>query len=71
MNWFKNMGGFFGYIIGAVIILPLLLIGHNYFFIHKNDAEKYVPAYIANSVEIHLHVPNIGSSKVKGDKLYF
>jgi len=61
MNWFKNMGGFFGYIIGAVIILPLLLIGYNYFFIHKNDAEEYISSYLNNFSELKIIIPEAHS----------
>lgn len=60
MSWIKNMGGFIGYIIGAIVILPLLLIGYNYFFINKNDVEKYLSKYIAESVEVKLDVPKAG-----------
>ncbi|MDQ0970088.1 hypothetical protein QFZ20_005491 [Flavobacterium sp. W4I14] len=61
MNWFKNMGGFFGYIIGAAIILPLLLIGYNYFFINKNEAEKYISSYLNNFSELKIIIPEAKS----------
>lgn len=63
MSWFKNIGGFLGYIIGAVIILPLILIGYNYFFINKNDSEKYISSYLKNFSEIKINIPKAHSVK--------
>lgn len=63
MSWFKNMGGFLGYIIGAVIILPLLLIAYNYFIIDKNDAQKYLPSYLSNAIEVEIKVPSVNFEK--------
>jgi len=51
------MGGLVGYIIGAVVLLPILLIAYNYFFINKNDAKKYSSNYIANCIDIKLDIP--------------
>lgn len=51
MAFLKNMG-IIGYIIGAVVILPLLLVVYNFLFINKNDAKKYVTSYIENSTEV-------------------
>lgn len=70
MSWFKNVGGLAGSIIGAVIVLPLLLVVYNYFFINKNDSEKYVKPYMDNSREIALTVPDYNKSTIDGDDLY-
>jgi len=70
MRGLKNMGGFIGYIIGVVILLPLFLIGYNYFFIGKNDAEKYLPKYIANSEEILITIPDYEQSNNPDSKAY-
>ncbi|AMP98980.1 hypothetical protein AY601_2079 [Pedobacter cryoconitis] len=64
------MGGFLGYIIGAVILLPLLLIGYNYFFINKNNADKYIVDYMTDSKEINLDIPHYTHSIVPSDELY-
>lgn len=60
------MGGAIGYIIGAVVILPLILLAVNYFFINKNDAKKVMDNYMKNSEDITLTVPdrNIDSDPV-------
>lgn len=63
MKWFKNLGGFIGYILGALIILPLLLIAYNHFLINKNDAEKYLPEYMSDTAEIPLQIPAINFNK--------
>ncbi|RAJ20902.1 hypothetical protein [Pedobacter cryoconitis] len=52
------MGGYIGYIIGVVIILPLLLIAYNHFLINKNDAKKVMDHYMKNSEDITLTVPD-------------
>lgn len=70
MNWFKNIGGFLGYTIGAFLILPLLLIGYNYFFINKNNSEKFVKPYMDNSREIMVFLPDYNKSDIVGDDLY-
>ena len=70
MNGLKNMGGFIGYIIGAIIILPLLLIGYNYFFINKNDVSSYIGGYLKNTTEIKISVPSYKKSNLPDDDLY-
>jgi len=70
MNWFKNMRGFIGYIIGAIVILPLLLIGYNYFFINKNDVSKYIDGYLKNSTEVKVEVPAYDKSSLPNDDIY-
>lgn len=65
------MGGFIGYIIGAIVILPLLLIGYNYFFINKNDVSKYiVDGYLKNSTEVKVQVPAYDKSSLPNDDIY-
>jgi hypothetical protein len=58
MSFFKNMGGTIGYIIGAIVILPLLLSVYNFLFINKNDAKPAVRIYAKNSVEIKVTIPH-------------
>ncbi|MDQ0970090.1 hypothetical protein QFZ20_005493 [Flavobacterium sp. W4I14] len=65
MSIFKNMSGFLCYIIGAAIILPLLLIAYNYFFINKNDGKKYMRSYIEDSIEIKLNIPAVKTNNIK------
>ncbi len=57
------MSGFWGYIIGAMIVLPFLLIGYNRFFINKNDSEKYIYDYLKDFLEIKINVPKAHSVK--------
>lgn len=59
MMWSKNIAGFWGYFIGVVIILPLLLVIYNRVYIHKNDGEKYLLSYLSDNVEITIKVPSI------------
>lgn len=64
------MGGFIGYIIGALVILPLLLIGYNYFFINKNNVSKYIDGYLKNSTEVIVQVPAYDKSSLPNDDIY-
>lgn len=64
------MGGFIGYIIGAMVILPLLLVGYNYFFIKKNDFSKYIDGYLKNTTEIKVQVPAYDKSSLPNDDIY-
>lgn len=61
------MGGYIGYIIGAIIILPLILVAYNYFFINKNDANSILKPYINNSTEVILNVPYFVKSNIPND----
>ncbi|MET3981038.1 uncharacterized protein YxeA [Mucilaginibacter sp. UYP25] len=70
MSWLKNMGGFIGYILGAIIILPVLLIVYNYFFINKNDVSKYLAVYLKNSTEVKVQVPAYDKSSLPNDNIY-
>ncbi|RAJ20901.1 hypothetical protein [Pedobacter cryoconitis] len=63
------MGGFIGYTIGAVILLPLLLVGYNYFFLHKNNVNKYIKEYSHNTTDVVLNVPYFNKSALPGDDL--
>ena len=65
MTWLKNTGGFLGYIVGAAIILPLLLIAYNYFFINKNNGKKYMISYIEDNIEIKLNIPAVKTNNIK------
>jgi len=53
------MGGTIGYIIGAIIILPVLLLIFNFFFINKNDAKPVLKDYVKNSIEEKVNLPSI------------
>lgn len=70
MSWIKNMGGFIGYIIGAIVILPVLLIGYNYFFINKNDVSNYINSYLENTTEVKIQVPAYDKSSLPNDDIY-
>ena len=55
----KNLGAGYaiGYIIGGLILLPLLLyFANKLFFQGNNDAEKYIDQYLSQSIEIELHI---------------
>lgn len=47
----KNLGAGYaiGYIIGGIILLPLLIFAVNKFFFQGNDVEKYMHQYIQNT----------------------
>ncbi|RAJ20899.1 hypothetical protein [Pedobacter cryoconitis] len=65
------MGGAIGYIIGAVIFLPLILLGINYYFINKNDAEKYIKNYMDDYSELIIKTPDAFSKEnILNSKLY-
>ena len=45
MRWLKNIGGALSYIIGAMIVLPLIIFVYNKYFIKiHNDVEPFVQA---------------------------
>ncbi|MBO9674065.1 MAG: hypothetical protein J7577_11515 [Sphingobacteriaceae bacterium] len=54
------MSGFIGYLIGAAIVLPLIIIVWNkYFLKENNNAELFVKPYTVNLVEISTHIPDM------------
>jgi len=61
MNWLKG-SGYLGYIIGAVIVLPLLLVGYNKLFVkNNNDATRFIELYSKNLTEVKLSIPKVKS----------
>jgi hypothetical protein len=62
MKWLKGTSGYLGYVIGAVIILPLILVAYNKLFVkHHNDAARFVEAYLQNLTEVRLTIPKVKS----------
>ena len=58
MRWFKGMGGLMGYLIGAIIVLPIIIFVWNKYFLKKNnDADSFTKSYISNVVEVNIHIP--------------
>ena len=61
MNWLKG-SGYLGYIIGAVVVLPLLLVGYNKLFVkNNNDATRFTELYSKNLTEVKLSIPKVKS----------
>ena len=59
MSWLKNIGGALGYIIGALVVLPLIIFISNRYFIKENRAiEKYIKPFMQNAMEIQIKMPN-------------
>jgi len=55
---FKINGALFGYVLGVVVVIPLLVIAFNFLFLAGNrDADKYVDQYIDNSKVIEVFLP--------------
>lgn len=54
----KNLGAGYavGYIIAGLILLPLLIYGVNKLFFQGNDAENYIHQYLAQSIDIEMHI---------------
>ncbi|AMP98981.1 hypothetical protein AY601_2080 [Pedobacter cryoconitis] len=69
MSLLKNMGGYIGYIIGAVFILPLLLLAYNHFLINKNDGQRFMNNYIESSIEMKIFVPDYHKEEPPHNKL--
>ncbi|RAJ20900.1 hypothetical protein [Pedobacter cryoconitis] len=63
------MGGYIGYIIGVVIILPLLLLAYNHFLINKNDGQRFMNNYIESSIEMKIFVPDYHKEAAPHNKL--
>jgi hypothetical protein len=62
MNWLKGMSGYLGYVIGAVIILPLILVAYNKLFVKNNNyATRFVEPYMINLTEVKLSIPKVKS----------
>jgi hypothetical protein len=62
MNWLKGMSGYLGYVIGAVIILPLILVAYNKLFVkNNNDATRFVEPYMKNLTQVKLSIPKVKS----------
>jgi hypothetical protein len=62
MNWLKGMSGYLGYVIGAVIILPLILVAYNKLFVkNNNDATRFVEPYMINLTEVKFSIPKVKS----------
>ncbi len=62
MNWLKGMSGYLGYVIGAIIVLPLILVGYNKLLVkNNNDANPFVEPYMQNLVEVKLPIPRVKS----------
>ena len=52
------MGGLMGYLIGAIIVLPIIIFVWNKYFLKKNnDADSFTKSYISNVVEVNIHIP--------------
>ncbi|MGN7988582.1 hypothetical protein ACTJKC_14635 [Pedobacter sp. 22226] len=67
MRWLQNMGGALGYIIGAMIVLPLIIFIYNKYFIKENDhVEPFIKPYIENVIELKFKMPN--TSEMPFDK---
>lgn len=56
-GYFKGISVAIGSVVGAAVILPLILMGYNHFFISKNNAGPILKAYEANSVNIVIKMP--------------
>ena len=59
MRCLKNIGGALGYIIGAMLFLPLIIFIYNKYFIKENDnVEPFIKPYIENVIELKFKMPN-------------
>ena len=59
------MGGLMGYLIGAIIVLPIIIFVWNKYFLKKNnDADSFTKSYISNVVEVNIHIPNQGDCQL-------
>jgi len=70
---FKINGAVFGYALGVVVVIPLLIVAFNFLFLAGNrGADKYVDQYIGNSKIIEVFLPKkemILDSKLYRDRL--
>ena len=60
MRWLKNIGGALGYIIGALVVLPLIIFVYNRYFVKKNNkVEPFIKPYMQNLIELRLKMPKM------------
>lgn len=54
-----RMGGLIGGIIGALVVLPVIILVYNKYFIKKNNVvEPFIKTYMQNVVEVQFKMPN-------------
>lgn len=65
MRWLKNIGGALGYIIGAMIVLPLIIFIYNKYFVKENNnVEPSVKPYMQDVIEMKFKMPNTSSMPI-------